>query len=856
MELPHSVSLDPEPTSDTYLCALTKNTYISADMRTQRRISFLLMLVLSYSLQAQTSRVELQSLSVPGSGSWQLNVYLPPGYDRSTERYPVVYLFRGAVDEWLDRTEDASRNGRNIQDIADTLIAQSKIGGVILVMPGFTAMTGPGTEADYAFILNTLIPFIDQNYRTLPSRWQRGVDGFSLGGLHMVNLIWRNPERFSSAGSYDGTLSMFNVNQMIAAGEPYFARIRPIQFLLHSAAVAPSNLSTNRQFEALLNTFGIHNAFNDLLFSSTSQHNWWNADEHTIRALPLHWSKFQAPPHNVPLFWTSSIPAKAAGTVRLNWSTGHPSDSLKTMVGYSKNAGASWQTLLFTSKRDSVFDWNTRNDSDGTRYLVRIQVFGDTSYGTLQATQRFTVDNPGNSPPDVVILSPLKNEKASGTYSIKWSAEDPEGDPVRTSIYGSSDNGKSWQTIVTDLSNAGSYAWSSKFSANSPAYLLKLRCSDGTLTSEVISDPFEIVNTREPIAGIRHTAGGSDGRVVVNIVDRSRLTGHTYRILFDDTTSTQKLYNVFDGTNNTNLLRNIPFVGDGSEGPSFDGLRLGVFDYPLVLNNRDSTRWTKGKSTLTSQITVPTFSVGSETIKGVAYPSDYEIRLADRIVDTSSTLFGAGATQLFFSVWNTTENHRVPVIISELDGDGTISRFDDIFILEKDRHGQFIVAWEIFFSGDEKAILPVAGDVFTLKTIKPIRGNDVFEFSAMATGIADGDHPAPSAIELSQNYPNPFNPSTTISFQLPALSRVEGSAVSHVRLKVFDLLGKEIATLVNGNFSPGSHTVRWDASGLASGLYFYRLSVVPSERRDLVPTEGRNGQAGNNVITKKALLLK
>lgn len=108
----------------------------------------------------------------------------------------------------------------------------------------------------------------------------------------MVNLIWRNPDRFASAGSYDGTLSLFNFNQMTAAGEPYFARLRPVQFLLHSAAVAPSNLNTNRQFESLLNIHGIHNTFDNLLFSSSSQHNWWNADEHMVRALPLHWSKF------------------------------------------------------------------------------------------------------------------------------------------------------------------------------------------------------------------------------------------------------------------------------------------------------------------------------------------------------------------------------------------------------------------------------------------------------------------------------------------------------------------------------------------------------------------------------------
>ena len=101
---------------------------------------------------------------------------------------------------------------------------------------------------------------------------------------------------------------------------------------------------------------------------------------------------------------------------------------------------------------------------------------------------------------------------------------------------------------------------------------------------------------------------------------------------------------------------------------------------------------------------------------------------------------------------------------------------------------------------------------------------------------------------LEQNYPNPFsagggslpagrhgayggNPSTAISYQLPAPSArqtasglgVEGSAVSHVRLDVFDALGREVATLVNDLQPAGSHTVRWDGSSSPSGIYFYRL---------------------------------
>jgi 1,4-alpha-glucan branching enzyme len=78
----------------------------------------------------------------------------------------------------------------------------------------------------------------------------------------------------------------------------------------------------------------------------------------------------------------------------------------------------------------------------------------------------------------------------------------------------------------------------------------------------------------------------------------------------------------------------------------------------------------------------------------------------------------------------------------------------------------------------------------------------------------------PREFALSQNYPNPFNPVTTIRFSVPA-----GSGASQTTtLQVFDLLGRQVATLVNGVESPGEKTVRFDATGLPSGVYFYRLT--------------------------------
>ena len=93
-----------------------------------------------------------------------------------------------------------------------------------------------------------------------------------------------------------------------------------------------------------------------------------------------------------------------------------------------------------------------------------------------------------------------------------------------------------------------------------------------------------------------------------------------------------------------------------------------------------------------------------------------------------------------------------------------------------------------------------------------------------------GDEGIPKAFKLYQNYPNPFNPITRIAFFIPE--------DEHVSLKVFDILGREITTIVDNNLMVGRHKVEWDASSCISGIYFYRIT------------------AGGFVETKKMLLLK
>jgi hypothetical protein len=100
----------------------------------------------------------------------------------------------------------------------------------------------------------------------------------------------------------------------------------------------------------------------------------------------------------------------------------------------------------------------------------------------------------------------------------------------------------------------------------------------------------------------------------------------------------------------------------------------------------------------------------------------------------------------------------------------------------------------------------------------------------IAAGVRQEKNNVPVEKSLLQNYPNPFNPTTTISFSLPSRSRVS--------LKIFDVLGREVATLVSEYLAAGIHTRQWNAAGFPSGTYFYRF------------------QAGDFIDTKRLVLIK
>ncbi len=107
----------------------------------------------------------------------------------------------------------------------------------------------------------------------------------------------------------------------------------------------------------------------------------------------------------------------------------------------------------------------------------------------------------------------------------------------------------------------------------------------------------------------------------------------------------------------------------------------------------------------------------------------------------------------------------------------------------------------------------------TLTKTKTITGAmpQYFKPSDLISGIGSSTTTVPQEFVLHQNYPNPFNPSTVISYQLPV--------TSHVDVRVYDVLGREIAVLVNQEMPAGTHSATWNAANLPSGLYVCRLTT-------------------------------
>jgi hypothetical protein len=179
------------------------------------------------------------------------------------------------------------------------------------------------------------------------------------------------------------------------------------------------------------------------------------------------------------------------------------------------------------------------------------------------------------------------------------------------------------------------------------------------------------------------------------------------------------------------------------------------------------------------------------------------------------------------------------VVLLSADGYQTIAAADSVFSHDSCRFSVTIDSVDM----TKKWITSESGSILGLMNVcamssDSVRYNNayIFEYYDQPTEIFKSEA-APLSFHLDQNYPNPFNPTTAISCQLPVTSKIH--------LDVYDVLGRKVASLVDGIKSAGDYCITWDASTFSSGVYFYRVEATPV-----------SGNGNSFSIVKKMILMK
>ncbi len=355
-----------------------------------------------------------------------------------------------------------------------------------------------------------------------------------------------------------------------------------------------------------------------------------------------------------------------------------------------------------------------------------------------------------------------------------------------------------------------------------------------------------------------HSKGKSSSNFIVHVVDSSKLTGHNYEITFSDFENKYLSFSVNDLNTNELKVSNIP-LNFGNDvkylSNQFDGIVVEIipnfdltidFDNSKFVNNSGSTIYFSiAKSSIFPAIAPVDLALvwgSTDTLSGGNYVT---------VLDTALSPSNVKEILIPFEVIDLSNGNKAEVLVFE-NNNTQNKQWDfgeDIFILtpEKYKLSDFNTHVQINSSANsDEIILPNLNDTIYIVTKKPITTEDAYQFSTnFSDVILDIENEKISNdFELFQNYPNPFNPTTTIRYSIPSFvmlnsfqhlknSEIPKQALPagrqvrddniNVKLIVYDILGREVTTLVNEIQKPGNYQVQFDAGNLSSGVYFYAI---------------------------------
>jgi len=738
--------------------------------------------------QESPSRVVLRQVY---SGSLaenkNVNIYLPAGYDESTERYPVVYFLRNHEEEWFNGGFPG-RVGTALKEVADDLMDFGLIGKMILVAPntgsiagGYAGLgvnmlrpdlapaTGIGTGRFEDYIITDLVKFMDRSYRTIADRNHRGIDGFSYGGYSSIMLAMRNPGIFSSAGSYDGTVMWLHLDDPNTPGtdpddwgwviddptkNAVFDYPRNVPYmLLHSASDIIDNASgdkldsirsvrfhvkyrddigsnpyRNIQMLSIMRQKGIRNSIGDGLLCPNAEHDYGYADLHAKGSLIKHWQTFNGAMISAPSVIDFSVTEKALGDTADAVVFNYGPESI--IVSSINNSDPSFQLTDIPPLP------LTLNAGDTMAFKVQ---FKPENFIFYTDTVRITSNDP------VLPVSKIILQGKGGSFLAKpdviYAASGPDGLGLYTvdAASGMANLNGAYNRGKTNITSIRVTPKTSELFALCPwdysyADIMKINSEggDALYSSSYIHTP-----------GAKKIAFSNDSTIYFSYDNGDLAIADL---------DTNVIVPVLIG--NTGLpISSICFNSVTNE------LWATASNYPEMTEDR-------GLYKIRLTPSLDTLRVGlsglDQVIKDIAF-------------DSKGNLFGISGNQL---IRIDTLDAHVTVI-----GNLGVTNINSI------------------------AISPEIPD-----------------------GIDTSDEQLPAAYKLYQNYPNPFNPTTEIRFAL--------QNDSQVKLSVFNTKGELVANLKNEKMAKGAHAVSFDASALNSGVYFYKIDVNGmAETRKMVLTK-------------------
>jgi hypothetical protein len=533
-----------------------------------------------------------------------------------------------------------------------------------------------------------------------------------------------------------------------------------------------------------------------------------------------------------------------SGTENIQWTSKNSGGYVD--LWFSPDAGSSWINLIRNYPNTGSYSWNTTLYKDCSFGQLKIIIKDDNKniYG-INKTDYFSINNNNSSGPFVKILNTEFDSTTvfTGTSHIfNLLIGDNEKDSLLCKVYYAFGGDTTYYLghyfyVLTDT-NAQNIGVDFNDIANSDLLKIKLEVSDGSLTYSTTTPYFDKQTPRQYVDSTKYKKISGYAQVPVKIikVDPSEFKPDNYQITFDDTSSTtQKTFSVYDLTEKNFLLKNTPLIPN-AESPVFDGLALYTEDITTGLDTIRS-HWNH-QSSNNLEYSYSQFSLPSINLRGINYPFDYMMVFSDSYNDTSNILsifknkgINLPLKRTNFKVYDITDpNHPVRIQYAMTESGtkklDTLSANDLVFL---SNHDGTALSWRVEFLGMDNSNVPKGGDTLFLYTTKGLSYFDTLDINSLVSSV-NTNKQVPIVFSLEQNYPNPFNPTTIIEYSIPQTGIVS--------LMVYDILGREIKTLVNQYQNKGKHEINFNASNLASGVYFYQL------------------RSGSFVSTKKMLLLK